>query len=177
MSIEPGIEAMPGRRALRISTRLLMTRELTCVLAHEITHIAKHDVELMQLAGIVGQMTRVIAQVAIIIAIATWLLDIFGAGEGVDGLSLGVLVAAPIAGNLILGIPRTGSAGFANRRPRRGRRVRTSASPYRTISRTSGSGGCRLPPELGAGCHRLDGSIGGMTTFGGQDDALVPALS
>jgi Zn-dependent protease with chaperone function len=45
------------------------------VLAHEITHIAKHDVELMQLAGIVGQMTRVIAQVAIIIAIATWLLD------------------------------------------------------------------------------------------------------
>ena len=67
--------------------RLLMTRELTGVLAHEITHIAKHDVELMQLAGIVGQMTRVIAQVAIIIAIATWLLDIFGPGEGVDWLS------------------------------------------------------------------------------------------
>jgi hypothetical protein len=36
-------------------------------------------------------------------------------------------------------IPRTGSAGFANRRPRRGRRVRTSASPYRTISRMSGA--------------------------------------
>jgi heat shock protein HtpX len=31
------------------------------------------------------------------------LLDIFGPGEGVDGLSLGVLVAAPIAANLILG--------------------------------------------------------------------------
>ncbi len=83
--------------------RLLMTRELTGVLAHEITHIANHDVELMQLAGIVGQMTRVIAQIAIIIATATWLLDIFGAGEGVDGLSLGVLVAAPIAANLLLG--------------------------------------------------------------------------
>jgi heat shock protein HtpX len=84
--------------------RLLMTRELTGVLAHEITHIAKHDVELMQLAGIVGQMTRLIAQVAIIIvAIATWLLDIFGPGEGVDGLSLGVLVAAPTVANLILG--------------------------------------------------------------------------
>jgi heat shock protein HtpX len=83
--------------------RLLMTRELTGVLAHEITHIAKHDVELMQLAGIVGQMTRLIAQVAIIIAIATWLLDIFRPGEGVDGLSLGVLVAAPIVANLILG--------------------------------------------------------------------------
>ena len=83
--------------------RLLMTRELTGVLAHEITHIAKHDVELMQLAGIVGQMTRVIAQVTIIIAAATWLLDIFGSGEGVDGLALGVLVAAPIAANLILG--------------------------------------------------------------------------
>ena len=83
--------------------RLLMTRELTGVLAHEITHIAKHDAELMQLAGIIGQMTRLIAQVAIIIAIATWLLDIFGSGEGVDWLSLGVLVAAPIAANLILG--------------------------------------------------------------------------
>ena len=80
-----------------------MTRELTGVLAHEITHIAKHDVELMQLAGIVGQMTRLIAQVAIIIAIATWLLDIFGPCQGVDGLSLGVLVAAPIVANLILG--------------------------------------------------------------------------
>jgi len=83
--------------------RLLMTRELTGVLAHEITHIAKHDVALMQLAGIIGQMTRLIAQVAIIIAIATWLLDIFGSGEGVDGLSLGMLVAAPIVANLILG--------------------------------------------------------------------------
>jgi len=83
--------------------RLLMTRELSSVLAHEITHIAKHDVELMQLAGIVGQMTRVLAQVAIVLAAATWLLDLFGAGEGVDGLSLGLLVAAPIAANLILG--------------------------------------------------------------------------
>ena len=83
--------------------RLLMTRELAGVLAHEITHIAKHDVGLMQLAGIVGQMTRVIAQVAVIIAAATWLLDILGSGEGVDGLALGVLVAAPIAANLILG--------------------------------------------------------------------------
>jgi heat shock protein HtpX len=83
--------------------RLLMTRELTGVLAHEITHIAKHDVELMQLAGIVGQMTRLIAQVAIIIAAVSWLLDIFGSGEGVDGLSLGLLVAGPIAANLILG--------------------------------------------------------------------------
>src|SRR5208282_2064629 len=83
--------------------RLLMTRELTGVLAHEITHIAKHDVELMQLAGIIGQMTRLIAQVAILIAIATWLLDVFGSGEGVDRLSLGMLVAAPIVANLILG--------------------------------------------------------------------------
>ena len=83
--------------------RLLMTRELTGVLAHEITHIAKHDVELMQLARIVGWMTRVIAQVTILIAIVTWLLDIFGPGEGVDWLSLGVLVAASIAANLILG--------------------------------------------------------------------------
>ena len=31
------------------------------------------------------------------------MLDVFGPGEGVDGLSLGVLVAAPIAANLILG--------------------------------------------------------------------------
>jgi heat shock protein HtpX len=83
--------------------RLLMTRELTGVLAHEITHIAKHDVELMQLARIVGQMTRVIAQVAILIAIVTWLFDVFGPGEEVDVFSLGVLVAAPIVANLILG--------------------------------------------------------------------------
>ena len=185
-----------------------MTRELTGVLAHEITHIAKHDVELMQLAGIVGQMTRLIAQVAIIIATATWLLDIFGPGEGVDGLSLGMLVAAPIVANFILGalsrqreyqadleavaltgdpaglaraieliemaqkritscraccrrtqIQRTGSADFVNPWPRRGRRVRTSASPYRTISRTSGSGRRRIPSEPGAGCHRPDGWV------------------
>ena len=83
--------------------RLLITRELAGVLAHEITHISKHDVELMQLAGIVRQMTRLIAQVAILVAIATWLLDLFGSGEGVDGLSLGLLVAAPIVANLILG--------------------------------------------------------------------------
>jgi heat shock protein HtpX len=57
----------------------------------------------MQLARIVGQMTRLIAQVVILIAIATWLLDVFGPGEGVDWLSLGVLVAAPIVANLILG--------------------------------------------------------------------------
>jgi hypothetical protein len=56
-------------------------------------------------------MTRVIAQVAIIIAIATWLLDIFGPGEGVDGLSLGVLVAAPIAGTSSWG-PCRGSANI-----------------------------------------------------------------
>jgi len=56
-------------------------------------------------------MTRLIAQVAIIIAIATWLLDIFGSGEGVDWLFLGVLVAAPIAANLILGRCR-GSANI-----------------------------------------------------------------
>ena len=31
------------------------------------------------------------------------MLEILGPGEGVDGLSLGVLVAAPIAANLILG--------------------------------------------------------------------------
>jgi heat shock protein HtpX len=83
--------------------RLLLTRELTGVLAHEITHIAKHDVELMQLARIVGQMTPLIAQVAILVATATWLLDVFGSGEGVDWLSLGMLVAAPIVANLILG--------------------------------------------------------------------------
>ena len=49
--------------------------------------------------------------------------------------------------------------GFANWWPRRGRRVRTSASPYRTISRTSGSRGCRLLSEPGAGCHRPDGWV------------------
>ena len=32
-----------------------------------------------------------------------WLRDIFGSGEGVDGRSLGLLVAAPIVANLILG--------------------------------------------------------------------------
>jgi heat shock protein HtpX len=42
--------------------RLLMTRELTGVVAHEITHIAKHDVEVMQLAQVVGQMTDPSAQ-------------------------------------------------------------------------------------------------------------------
>ena len=192
--------------------RLLMTCELTGVLAHEITHIAKHDVELMQLAGTVGQMTRLIARVAILVAIATWLLDIFGPGEGVDGLSLGLFVAAPIAANLILGAlsrqreyqadleavaltddpaglaraielidlaqKRIASGMFPGavriRLPRLlsshpdpedriqrlrqlgaegSGRGRTSASRYRTISRTSGSNHRRLPSELGAGCH------------------------
>jgi heat shock protein HtpX len=209
--------------------RLLMTRELTGGVAHEITHIVKHDVELMQLARIVGQMTRLIAQVAIIIAIATWLLDVFGSGEGVDWLSLGMLVAAPIVANLILGalsrqreyqadleavaltddpagLARaieliemaqkriaSGARAVRIRLPRllsshpdpkdRIHRLRQSVaeepppdpderSPYRTISRTSERGGCRLPSELGAGRRQLGGSIGETTTFGSRDDAL-----
>ena len=56
----------------------------------------------MQLAGIIGQMTRLIAQVAIIIAIATRLLDYSGPGR--RGLAfLRRLVTAPIVANLILG--------------------------------------------------------------------------
>ena len=75
-------------------------------------------------------------------------------------------------------IPRTGSTGFANWWPRRNRRVQTSASPYRTISRTSGSSGRRLPSEPGAGATSwIDGSIGGTTTFWSQDDALCQSFS
>jgi heat shock protein HtpX len=80
-----------------------MTRELTGVLAHEIIHIAKHDMELMQLAGIIGQMIRLIAQVAIIIATATWLLDRARRRRGRAFPRRARRAARPIVANLILG--------------------------------------------------------------------------
>src|SRR2546430_886207 len=68
------------RHILPMCKSRLQTRERTGEIEHEITHMVKDELKLMQLAGVVGQMTRLIAQVDIIIDIEKWLLDIFGDG-------------------------------------------------------------------------------------------------
>lgn len=80
--------------------RLLPLRELTAVLAHEIAHIRRHDVELMQLAAAVGMVIRTIARVAILIALMTvWLAFFDPTVLHIPELAL--LVTAPILANML----------------------------------------------------------------------------
>jgi len=87
--------------------RLLPTRELAAVLAHEIAHIRRHDVELMQLAAAVGLVIQTMARLAILFAVLTVWLSFFDMAE-LRLPALTMLVAAPVLANLLqLALSRT----------------------------------------------------------------------
>ncbi|TVR99303.1 MAG: peptidase M48 Ste24p [Rhodospirillales bacterium] len=80
--------------------RTLNLRELTAVLAHEISHIRNHDLWVMGLADIISRLTRVMAFAGILllaISLPVWLAE-----QGrVPVLLILVLLAAPSFGSLL----------------------------------------------------------------------------
>jgi heat shock protein HtpX len=86
-----------------LSHSLLQTlpgRELRGVLAHEIVHVRNGDLALMQLAMVIGLLTRALSQVALALAFFSLFLRLVSA-RAVPILPLLVLAVAPLGVNLL----------------------------------------------------------------------------
>ena len=81
--------------------RTLTTRELTGVLAHEISHVANEDVRVMALADMVSRFTSLMSTVGIISLFFNIGSYASGAGGRVPWLAVAVLLAAPTVGGLL----------------------------------------------------------------------------
>jgi heat shock protein HtpX len=81
--------------------RSLTPRELAGVLAHEVSHIAHEDVNVMALADMVSRFTSVMSTVGLISLFLNIGSYASGAGGGVPWLAVVVLLAAPTIGGLI----------------------------------------------------------------------------
>jgi heat shock protein HtpX len=104
-----------GGNAARIviSELLLQTmtgREMRGILAHEIVHVRNGDLALMQLAMVVGLLTRILSQVAFMLVFFGLLLRVLSI-RGFPILPLLVLVMAPLGVDLLhLALSRTREA-------------------------------------------------------------------
>jgi heat shock protein HtpX len=76
------------------------TREMRGILAHEIIHLRNGDLALMQLAVVVGRLTRVLSQIALLLVLLGLMLRAVSA-RAFPLLPLVVLAAAPLGVNLL----------------------------------------------------------------------------
>ncbi|MEP3279586.1 MAG: zinc metalloprotease HtpX [Stappiaceae bacterium] len=87
--------------------RGLTLRELSGVLAHEISHIQHGDIKVMALADVVGRMTSIMSVVGILL-ILFHLPHMLAGGESVPWLAIFILMGSPTIGGLIqLALSRT----------------------------------------------------------------------
>jgi heat shock protein HtpX len=89
--------------AIVLSESLLQTvteRELRGILAHEIIHVRNGDLALMQLAMVVGRLTRVLSQIAFLLVVFSLFLRVVSA-HAFPILPLLVLAVAPLGVNLL----------------------------------------------------------------------------
>jgi heat shock protein HtpX len=85
-------------------------RQMRGILAHEIVHVRNGDLALMQLAMVVGMLTRVLAQLAFMLVFLAFFLRVVST-RGFPILPLLVLVVAPLGVNLLqLALSRTREA-------------------------------------------------------------------
>lgn len=99
----------PGNSAIALTDgllKLLSPRELAGVLAHETSHIANHDMRLMNLADIISRLTRMLSMIGILLALISLPMILLGMTPlPLSGLLL--LIAAPTLSALLqLGLSR-----------------------------------------------------------------------
>jgi heat shock protein HtpX len=81
--------------------RMLTTRELAGVLAHEVSHIAHEDIKVMALADVVSRFTSIMSTVGLLTLFLNLGGMLGGAGQPVPWLAVLVLLAAPTVGGLL----------------------------------------------------------------------------
>ncbi|MEP2458516.1 MAG: zinc metalloprotease HtpX, partial [Nitratireductor sp.] len=81
--------------------RQMTLRELTAILAHEISHIAHEDVKVMALADMVSRFTSVLSTVGLLSLVLNLLVFAGGYQAQVPWLAVFVLLAAPTVGGLL----------------------------------------------------------------------------
>ncbi len=85
----------------------LSVRELTGVLAHEITHVQHNDMRAMGLADLIARMTDVLSTIGQMLLFLNLPLLLLG-GRGISWIAVGLLIAAPtLSGLLQLALSRT----------------------------------------------------------------------
>jgi heat shock protein HtpX len=85
----------------------MTAREIRGILAHEIVHVRNRDIAFMQLAMVVGQLTRTVSQIAILLVVFSLFLQT-GSAPAFPILPLLVLAFAPLGvGLLQLALSRT----------------------------------------------------------------------
>ncbi len=86
--------------------RLLNTRELAGVLAHETSHIVNHDMRLMNLADLISRLTHMLSMIGILLAVISLPLALMGmAPLPLSGLLL-LIIAPTLSALLQLGLSR-----------------------------------------------------------------------
>ncbi len=80
--------------------RRLSTRELTNVLAHEISHLKHHDINVMGLADLVSRLTRLMSSVGLILIIFSFPLFLFSEIE-LSLVGVMLLIIAPVCINFL----------------------------------------------------------------------------
>ncbi|WP_428624748.1 zinc metalloprotease HtpX [Sedimenticola sp.] len=86
--------------------KMLQPRELAGVLAHEVSHIANHDMRLMNLADLISRLTHMLSMLGLLLALISLPLVLLGQAP-LPLLGLLLLIAAPTLSALLqLGLSR-----------------------------------------------------------------------